>query len=225
MSGMGKELCSRDLHQTLNVMADRLGCIGIVDEARVSSLLTWLLAMKEWNQRIDLTAARDDGELFDLALADALVLAQKVNELGLGGSHWVDVGAGAGAPGLPLALLRPDLRVDLVEPKSKRIAFLRFVVGKLGLSQVTVIRGRLQDLDDLSADCAVSRATLSPEDWVEQGHRLARSHLWVLLAQGEAPSLSGWEWAVDHRYQWPVTQVGRRLVGYRRTVVTEPNHP
>jgi 16S rRNA (guanine527-N7)-methyltransferase len=90
-------------------------------------LETWLERLKEWNARIDLTAARSDDELVDLMVADALVLAPHIPA----DARLIDVGSGAGAPGLALALLRPDLGVTLVEPVGKRSAFLRTVVGEV----------------------------------------------------------------------------------------------
>ena len=58
----------------------------------------------------------------------------------------VDVGSGAGLPGIPLAVLRPDLRITLLEPLLRRVSFLTEVVGKLGLAdRVTVVRGRAEE--------------------------------------------------------------------------------
>jgi len=62
------------------------------------------------------------------------------------GDRIVDVGSGAGLPGIPVALARPDVRIDLVEPLARRAEFLREVVAQLGLgSQVRVVRGRAED--------------------------------------------------------------------------------
>lgn len=60
-------------------------------------------------------------------------------------AHVVDVGSGAGLPGVPLAIARPDLRVTLVEPMARRVAWLDEVVETLGLSTVTVLRGRAEE--------------------------------------------------------------------------------
>src|SRR5262245_27869803 len=117
---------------------DALGA-GLDDAAR-RTLGGWVALVSAWNARVDLTAARGPDELVDLMLADALVLAAHVPP----GARVVDVGAGAGAPGLGLAVARPDLRVTLVEPLQKRVAFLRTVLGSVlpPDARPAVIRGR-----------------------------------------------------------------------------------
>jgi 16S rRNA (guanine527-N7)-methyltransferase len=82
-----------------------------------------------------------------------------VGELIDKGNHVVDVGAGAGLPGIALALARPDLSVTLVEPLLRRVTWLHEVVEDLQLENVTVIRGRAEEVaGDVSADVAVARA-------------------------------------------------------------------
>lgn len=167
-----------------------------------------------WNDRIDLTGARDRAELVDLFLADAFVLAAGHGALPESAS-WVDVGSGAGAPGLVLQLLRPELALTLVEPRAKRIAFLRTVIGTLGLPS-QLVAARSDTLPAGTADVAVSRATFAPELWLPEGARLARQSVWVLLARGADPSLPGWK--LDHAvdYTWPLTGVGRRALCFSR---------
>ena len=188
-------------------------------EATRDRLLGWLAAVALWNRKLDLTAARDDRELVDLMVADAALLA---GELPAGVSV-VDVGTGAGAPGLALALLRPDLRVTLVEPRNKRAAFLRTVLGSLATAQdggmqlaADVEQARVEQLGPSDFDVALSRATLAPAAWLEQGARLApRGEVWVLLAREPAPELAGWRLEREVRYRWPLTGAERRAVSYR----------
>jgi len=167
-----------------------------------------------WNARIDLTAARDSQELVDLMFADAAaVVASGPLERS---ERWVDVGSGIGAPGLPLALLAPGLDVTLVEPRAKRVAFLRTALTVLGSLPVHVERRRSDAFDAASFDVAISRATLPPADWLAEGARLATARVWVLLARGECPSLAGWTVARDVTFQWPLTGRERRAVEFER---------
>lgn len=178
-----------------------------------SSLSRYLDLIVTWNRKLDLTAARDAGELVDLMLADSALLAQLAGRSG----SWVDVGSGAGAPGLGLALLRADLELTLVEPLQKRVAFLRAVTGSVDLPRVEVKRARAQELGGRSWDVAVSRATFEPTEWLRQGDSLA-DELWLLLARAEPPQLEGWQAVLDVSYEWPLTAAARRAVKYARKI-------
>lgn len=162
-----------------------------------------------WNQRVDLTAARDADELVDLLFADALAItaARRASAT----EHWFDVGSGVGAPGIPLALLAP-MKMTLVEPRTKRVAFLRTAAGSLGRPDILVSRTRSDDFPDASCDVAVARATLPPPEWLKEGTRLATRSVWLLLAKAAVPELNGQQILADISYAWPLTGVLRRAV-------------
>ena len=169
-----------------------------------------------WNARMDLTAARDERELVDLYLCDALVLGvESARGDGPGTCRWVDVGSGAGAPGLALALLRPGLAMTLVEPRQKRVAFLRSAAGSLDQAAgVRVVEGRSERVAAAAHDVAVSRATFSPEEWLAEGARLAVREVWVLLARADPPALPGWRAIRQVDYDWPLTGVAHRAIAF-----------
>jgi len=200
--------------------ASGLGLGAHAPAASLARIAEYLDHLVRWNQKTDLTAARSAEELVDLSLADALVLASHgtpgsgAGRGAAGVQTWVDVGSGAGAPGLVLALLCPSLTVTLVEPRDKRVAFLRSVAGSLSISNVSVVRGRSDSLSPHAWDVAVARATLPPPDWLREGVRLSRRAVWVLLARDEPPALDGVRVDVDQRYEWPLTGSGRRAVRY-----------
>ena len=185
------------------------------EPARAPRLLGYLELVSTWNRKMDLTAARTEAELADLMLADTVVLSAHLPER----ARVVDVGSGAGAPGLPLALLRPDLHLTLVEPLQKRVSFLRTVVGSLvsvPAERPRVLRAKGEEVRDEGQrfQVAVSRATLAPSAWLGLGAPLATDQVWVLLAKEEPPSLPGWAIRLDQRYRWPLTGAERRLVRY-----------
>lgn len=117
---------------------------------------------------------------------------------------------------MPLKLMRPDLQVTLVEPRTKRVAFLRTVVGQVNAGVIPVLRKRSDELGGALFDAVVSRAVLAPQPWLEHGATLARRDVWVLLAQADAPALAGFTCDVDVSYDWPLTRVKRRVLRYRR---------
>jgi 16S rRNA (guanine527-N7)-methyltransferase len=197
------------------------GLGATADERAIASIVTWLDVLATWNQKIDLTAARSAEELVDLMLADAVVLARHESP----GASVVDVGSGAGAPGLALGLFRPDLAVSLVEPLAKRVSFLRTVLGHFGARSegsggLRVVRGKGEDLAARGElfDSAVARATLPPAVWLELGARLVHpaGTIWVLLAREPVPQAKEWAIATEERYVWPLTGVERRVLRYRR---------
>jgi 16S rRNA (guanine527-N7)-methyltransferase len=203
-----------DLDARANELAAlvRAATQGSLDAPTEARLARWIALVESWNRRIDLTAARDQRELVDLMLADALVLAEHVPR----GARVVDVGSGAGAPGLGLALARPDLEVTLVEPLAKRATFLRTTVGSLGTRGVTVRRARGEELarDGERFDVACSRATLAPREWAALGLSLA-PEVWVLLARGEVPVVPGARADLELPYEWPLTKAERRAARLR----------
>lgn len=186
-----------------------LDTFGLSTEGIAPPLAAWVADVAAWNQRIDLTAARDDRELCDLMIADAALLAMHVDPA----ARIVDVGSGAGAPGLPLAILSPGSKVDLVEPMQKRTTFLRLCVGKLGLVHRVRVQQARGDAIRERYDVAISRATLAPDAWLELAAGLAPT-AWVLLARGEAPEVAGWSLAESHAYTWPLTGAHRRALRF-----------
>jgi 16S rRNA (guanine527-N7)-methyltransferase len=184
-----------------------------LDERTREDIAVWLQLLQQWNARIDLTAARSDDELVDLMLADAFFLAPRLPA----DARVVDVGTGPGAPGLALALLRPDLRVTLVEPLGKRAAFLRTVIGQVERAGVAIERVRGEALEGRRAwDVALSRATLGPKAWLDLAVTLAcpGGSAWILLAKDEAPAHPRAAVEEDLAYTWPLTAASRRAVRY-----------
>ncbi|MFT5356668.1 MAG: 16S rRNA (guanine527-N7)-methyltransferase [Polyangiales bacterium] len=147
-----------------------------------------------WGARTDLVAARSPEALLEILCLDAFILAEGVPRE----KTLIDVGAGAGAPSLSLALMRPDLQLTLLEPRRKRVAFMRTAVGALGLSdRVAVREGRIEDLSDERFDVALSRATFEPTEWLQRAAPLA-DLVAVLLGSAERPDGDvSWE----QRYQ------------------------
>lgn len=105
-----------------------------------------------------LIGPREIGRLWDRHILNSAVLSEVIGD----GERVVDIGSGAGLPGIPLAIARPDVRVQLVEPLLRRATFLDEVVSDLGLTNVEVHRGRAEEKEIRSAvggaDVVTSRA-------------------------------------------------------------------
>lgn len=180
------------------------------------ALLRFTALVRQWSQKTDLVRVRGATELAELLFLDALQLAAVIPE----GASVIDVGAGAGAPGLPLAVLRPDLRLVLLEPRRRRVMFMRLAAGSLRVAErVDVREGRLEEPpapDTAGFDFAYSRATFAPPEWLRRGLGVARE-VGLLLAREEPPAAEGARRARDRAYAVPSSGAPRRLVMFLTT--------
>jgi 16S rRNA (guanine527-N7)-methyltransferase len=157
--------------------------------AAFESLAQYASLVLEWGARINLTGARTPEALADEHLADALAL---LRHLPAEPFAFVDVGSGAGLPGLVIALLRADSTGRLLEPVGKKHAFLAHAIRTLGLTgRISARAERLED--HLRAggrgayDVAVSRAVWPAAEWLERGLPLVKpGGLWIGLTGSSA---------------------------------------
>lgn len=100
----------------------------------------------------------------------------------------IDVGTGAGLPGVPLAIAWPRTQFTLVEPREKRVLFLRTVVRRLGLTNVEVFRGRIEEFEPPGpVGLAVSKAVFAPDRWLEVARPLVDAEGTIAVyANGDA---------------------------------------
>jgi 16S rRNA (guanine527-N7)-methyltransferase len=188
-----------------------------LDPGAADRLGTYLELVATWNRRLNLTAARGPSEQAEVLLADAIVLGDFA--LVPKGARLVDVGSGAGAPAIPLLLLRSDITAVLVEPKQKRVAFLNTAIGTLELmDRAQVFRGRIDPqsphVQGERFDVAISRATFAPEVWLATGLSLARRTL-LLTASTEPPAAPPQvECIYAYEYRLPGSGAPRRISVY-----------
>lgn len=173
-----------------------------------TSWLRYAELVGHWGQRTDLVSADSAAALAEILFLDAAALVALLPENAL----VLDVGAGVGAPTLPLALLRADLRIELLEPRRRRVAFLRTVVGALGLaSRAKVVEGKLGDEGHAPVDVALSRATFAPDEWLTRASTFA-TRVVLLLGRSETPTREGWRVEASRDYVVPSSNAARRAV-------------
>lgn len=143
---------SEDLSQQLQQGLAKLGLT--IDEAVQSSLLDYVALLHKWNRAYNLTAVRKPELMVTRHLLDSLVVHPYLKP-----GRILDVGTGAGLPGIPLALIRPDDEFFLLDSNSKKTRFLTQVVTELGLKNVTVVQSRVEEFKpDQLFDTIMSRA-------------------------------------------------------------------
>jgi 16S rRNA (guanine527-N7)-methyltransferase len=111
-----------------------------LDAGQVSRLLAYLDLLEQWNRAYNLTAVRHRADMVTRHLLDSLAVLPWIP-----GGRLLDAGSGAGLPGVPLAIARPDLDVTLLDSAGKKIRFLEHLRRELGLRNVTPVQARLED--------------------------------------------------------------------------------
>ncbi|KAL0342787.1 UNVERIFIED_CONTAM: Ribosomal RNA small subunit methyltransferase G [Sesamum calycinum] len=156
-------------------------------------------ALLQWNQKMNLTAVREENEVMERHVEDSLAIIDPVRDSYL--SHCrssfeklsvVDVGSGAGLPGLILAIACPSWKVTLLESMNKRCVFLEHVVGLIGLQNVKVLRDRAENLGQNldfreGFDIAVARAVAEMRVLAEYCLPLVRVGGLFVAAKGHDP--------------------------------------
>ena len=151
-------------------------------------LLHYIGLLQKWGKKVNLTANPSPEAIVSRHLPDALYLYRKMAiDMDLQtDSTFVDVGSGAGLPGLLIGILFPELSTTLVESISKKCTFIRTVCHELHLRNVTVVNKRLEQADIQKADLVSSRATWDPEEWLERaGSLLKAGGIAVVFTAGE----------------------------------------
>jgi 16S rRNA (guanine527-N7)-methyltransferase len=190
-----------------------------LDETTVSRFANYLDLLLTWNRRIKLTSVVEPEEVVARHFLDSLAVVPALED-----AHTlVDVGSGAGFPGIPVALARPGLPVTLVESIRKKAAFLEALKRELALPNVVVQTTRMEDLveQDRRFDAAVSRATFAPREWVQRGTPLvaAGGRLIAMVVPGPGTTIDGlapgWQEAYSEAALLPPYAPGRALLVLR----------
>lgn len=159
-----------------------LGCE--IDEAAHARLVAHLELVAKWNRVHNLTAVREPEQMVALHLLDSLTLLPHLGSA----KSLVDVGTGAGFPGVPLAIARPDLAVTLLDSSHKKCAFLEQARAELRLDNVTVACERVEGFKPARLfDCVVSRAFAELSDFVTQARHLVAPGGRMLAMKGIYP--------------------------------------
>jgi 16S rRNA (guanine527-N7)-methyltransferase len=165
-------------------LCERAG--NVFDENQELQLNRYLDLLLEANQRMNLTRITDRGAAEVQHIGDSLTLLPYLPK---GPGKIVDVGSGGGVPGLPLAIVRPDLSVTLIESTKKKAVFLRQTAESLGLSNVTVMDCRAEDVGrgELreTFGVAIVRAVATLDWLAEWCLPLVKKRGWVLAMKGQ----------------------------------------
>jgi 16S rRNA (guanine527-N7)-methyltransferase len=155
-----------------------------VSPAQQEQLMDYLGLMFKWNAVYNLTSLRDPQQMVTHHLLDSLAAVPAFQDA----KNVLDVGSGGGLPGIVLAIVRPDMKVSMIDTVHKKTAFLTQVKAELGLANVTVYTMRVEQLQVSDKfDVITSRAFADLSDFVNwSGHLLAEGGRYIAL-KGTAP--------------------------------------
>lgn len=202
-------------------LAEGIAALGLdLPAGAEDRLAAYLALLVKWNKVYNLTAIRDPREMVTHHLLDSLAVLPVLEKSALAGRcvRLADIGSGAGLPGIVLAIARPGWSITSVEAVEKKAAFQRQARIELGLDNVVVHCGRVEELRD-TFDAAISRAFASLADFVGLAGHLAPC-LWAMKGVYPADEVAalpaGWQLAASQELGVPGLGAQRHLLRLER---------
>lgn len=171
---------ARKLQGQLHEGIARLGLVDL-PVGTEEKLLAYLALLVKWNAAYNLTAVRDPQQMLVKHLLDSLSILPQVADGSL-----IDVGTGAGLPGLVLAIARPGLRVTLLDSNGKKVRFLRQVIAELKIANAQAVQSRVEE-HEARYDVVTSRAFATLADMLAWSGQLAVEGGRFLAMKGQRP--------------------------------------
>lgn len=228
----------------VNQLREETKALGIVlSDGQAEQFYRYYELLVEWNKVMNLTAITEEADVVTKHFTDslALVKAVEMRELEMGGLSVMDVGTGAGFPGIPLKIAFPQLQVTLLDSLNKRVKFLSQVYEELGLAGITALHGRAEDYGRDGAhreqyDVCVSRAVANMASLAEYCMPFVKVGGWFVpyksgeieeeLAAGKmAVKILGGEIAGVERFALPGAEAMRSLVKIRKVKGISKKYP
>ncbi len=146
-----------------------------------AALEAYVALLVKWNRVINLTAVRDPQEMVRRHILDSLAVHDYVDSNTL-----IDVGAGAGLPGIPLAILKPHMNVTLIDKVAKKTRFIQQAATELNLPNVTALHSRVEEVEK-QAELVIARAFAAPEKFADLSRHLLVPGGRLLAMVGQMP--------------------------------------
>lgn len=199
-----------------------------IDENQSNQLLSYLSQIQHWNRSYNLTALKDPEQMLIQHLFDSMAVEPILKEILYKNTVKkpliVDVGSGAGLPGIVLAILQPNWQIHCIDAVEKKTAFMRQMIGVLGLANLQVTHTRIEGLQPLQANIVISRAFASLVDFVSLAGCHLASNGQLLAMKGRHPETeidellkqTDWQVSAIHTLSVPELNAQRCLLNLCR---------
>ena len=149
-----------------------------LSDQMIDQLMAYLNLIEKWNRVYNLTAIRERDEMVKLHFLDSLSILNYVEM-----EHVLDVGSGAGFPGIVLAITKPELKVTVMDSVNKKTTFMQQVKSELSLSNLNVVNARVEDYQPtILFDGVISRAFSSIQNMLSMTqHTLKKNGAWLAM--------------------------------------------
>ncbi len=225
------------MNHLLETKADNLSLI--LNERQIQQFEDYYHILVEWNNVMNLTAITEYEEVIEKHFIDSLSIVKAVDISSI--SNLIDVGTGAGFPGIPLKIAFPELNITLLDSLNKRVNFLNEVIDRLGLSHICAIHGRAEDYAKQAGyreqyDLCVSRAVANLSTLSEYCLPYVRVDGWFISYKSgdiddelkkskHAVSILGGTVRDVIRFQLPDTDISRSFVKIEKIKSTAKKYP
>jgi 16S rRNA (guanine527-N7)-methyltransferase len=172
---------------TKELLKEGLSELGLIPtEEQINAFMIYLFELKRWNKAYNLTGIKKDEDIVIKHFLDSLLY---LKAMPTGELRVADVGSGAGFPGIPIKIIRPEIHMYLIEPTGKKCLFLRNIIRHLELKKIEVIEKRVEEVNvnqelALPVEILVTRALFDIKDFVKKASHIVKKEGLLILNKG-----------------------------------------